>query len=339
MIQLEAEKRLIYEFTTNCHHLDEQKMLSLLNTYYSSNANFKAPYPLPELNGIEQIYQSYYQPLLKSFPDLRKHLSHLLAGTCDNQDWVVASGYYVANFEADFLDIPCTNNAVWIRYAEYYQFKDQKIVASMLFVDLIDLMLQAGIRIVPTIGPEIHSLPPISNDGIILYDIAEIESKKTLKLIEDMCYYGLPALRKVEKAWQPHPQSIAVMAEYWHDDMLWYGPAGIGSSKGIAGFEKTHEIPWEMTFKLKDVPIITIGDGNYASCCGWPAIYGEHHNGCIFGIPATGKTVDVNLIDIWRRDGDKLIENWVFIDLLLIFKQLGLDVFDRLKNKRYLLKT
>jgi hypothetical protein len=38
------------------------------------------------------------------------------------------------------------------------------------------------------------------------------------------------------------------------------------------------------------------------------------------------------LADIYRRDGDKLAENWIFLDLLHFLSMQGLDVLGRMKH-------
>ncbi|HIC37575.1 MAG TPA: nuclear transport factor 2 family protein, partial [Candidatus Marinimicrobia bacterium] len=38
---------------------------------------------------------------------------------------------------------------------------------------------------------------------------------------------------------------------------------------------------------------------------------------------------DMRVVDIYRRQGNKLAENWVLIDLPWWLKQQGLDIFDR----------
>ena len=42
-------------------------------------------------------------------------------------------------------------------------------------------------------------------------------------------------------------------------------------------------------------------------------------------MPPTGKRGEFRVIDIYRREGDKLAENWVFIDLLHFWKSQGRD--------------
>ena len=48
------------------------------------------------------------------------------------------------------------------------------------------------------------------------------------------------------------------------------------------------------------------------------------HQGEFMGIPATGKSVDIGYIDIWRAENGKLVENWVEMDRLGMMQQLGI---------------
>jgi len=49
-------------------------------------------------------------------------------------------------------------------------------------------------------------------------------------------------------------------------------------------------------------------------------------------MPATEKPGDMRVIDMYRREGDKLTENWIFIDLLHFWNQQGIDILERSKN-------
>jgi len=40
----------------------------------------------------------------------------------------------------------------------------------------------------------------------------------------------------------------------------------------------------------------------------------------------------MRVVDMYRREGEKLAENWIFIDLLYFLKQQGLDVLERNKS-------
>ena len=52
-------------------------------------------------------------------------------------------------------------------------------------------------------------------------------------------------------------------------------------------------------------------------------------SGGFMGMPATSKPGDLRVIDMYRREGDKLAENWIFIDLLHFWHQQGVDILKR----------
>ena len=41
---------------------------------------------------------------------------------------------------------------------------------------------------------------------------------------------------------------------------------------------------------------------------------------------------EFRVVEIYRRDGDKLAENWIFIDILHWMSTLGVDVLARLRK-------
>jgi len=40
----------------------------------------------------------------------------------------------------------------------------------------------------------------------------------------------------------------------------------------------------------------------------------------------------VNGLDYWRRRGDPFIENWVFVDMVHLFRQFGVDLLARIRD-------
>jgi predicted ester cyclase len=47
------------------------------------------------------------------------------------------------------------------------------------------------------------------------------------------------------------------------------------------------------------------------------------HKGEFRGIPPTGKKVAIELIDIFRISGGKLMEHWAVVDWMSVMQQLG----------------
>jgi len=50
------------------------------------------------------------------------------------------------------------------------------------------------------------------------------------------------------------------------------------------------------------------------------------------GMPTKAKPVDMRVIDMYRREGDKLSENWIFIDFLHFWHQQGVDILAQIKE-------
>jgi hypothetical protein len=48
------------------------------------------------------------------------------------------------------------------------------------------------------------------------------------------------------------------------------------------------------------------------------------------GIAPSGQKITMRSLDFWRVEGTLIRENWVLVDLLDIYAQLGVDVFARL---------
>ena len=48
--------------------------------------------------------------------------------------------------------------------------------------------------------------------------------------------------------------------------------------------------------------------------------------GGYLGMPPYQGYAEMRVVDIYRRDGDKLAENWVFIDLLHFLNMQGHDI-------------
>jgi hypothetical protein len=50
------------------------------------------------------------------------------------------------------------------------------------------------------------------------------------------------------------------------------------------------------------------------------------------GIAPAGQKITMRSLDFWRVEGDLIRENWVLVDLLDVYAQLGVDVFSRLRE-------
>ncbi|MEM8664883.1 MAG: ester cyclase, partial [Pseudomonadota bacterium] len=131
------------------------------------------------------------------------------------------------------------------------------------------------------------------------------------------------------------PPQAMEMPRYWHPRMSWYGPAGIGTARGILGFRHFHQIPFLTAMPdrgqyLDEITYHFFGDQNYVGVTGWPNMIQTITDGGWLGIAPAGKRITMRSLDFWRIENGLIRENWVLVDLLDMYRQIGVDVFARL---------
>jgi len=134
--------------------------------------------------------------------------------------------------------------------------------------------------------------------------------------------YGLTLIHKMYDAL--NSQDLDAHNEYWHDDMVWHGPAGFGSIHGLEAFKQEVLIPFYAAFPDYHAKNdIEVANGDWVSATGF--LTGTH-KGIWMGVKPTGKPMRMRFSDFWRISDGKLAENWVMVDHIDVFRQLGIDM-------------
>ena len=160
----------------------------------------------------------------------------------------------------------------------------------------------------------------VSGDGQATHD-------HVVAMLEDLCRH--PA--------DPDPK-VMQLETYWHPSFNWYGPAGIGTARGMSGFRNWHQIPFLGGMpdrKLDEMGALTshwFGQGNYICETGWPNMRLTLSEDGWMGIAPVGKEVLLRSLDFWRMEDGLIRENWVLVDLLDLYSQIGVDVLGRMRE-------
>jgi predicted ester cyclase len=307
----------------------------MIHDGYYAEAQVNVTHPLNELRSLEEISQKLWQPLRHAFPDVERRDDIVAGGRFHDANWIGCIGHYVGTFENDWLGIPATKGVIAVRYAEGHELRGGKIATSYIFIDFLDLIHQAGYwPIAPSLGREMQWLPPMTHDGVILSPqdnaLSQASIERVLRMHAALGYYnGRPPTREVLDEMQ--------MVKHWHPNFMWYGPAGIGTTRRLKGFEDYHQIPFLVAFPDRGGSdlghFITIGDGHYAVTGGWGSLQATHQGNDFLGLPPTGKRVTMRVMDFYRCDGETIIENWIPFDIPHLLLQMGVDVFGRMRHQ------
>ena len=326
-------KQFIGKFRAALYNCDATQLQAQLRELFSPDCVVHLAFPFEDLPGADGLFEGAYRPLLTAVPDLERRDFIVMAGASTRGNWVGCCGHYMGVMKRPFLDIPPTQHIVAMRYHEFFRIEDEKIAEMQAIWDIPQLMMQADAwPMSPSLGVEWLVPGPATNDGIITTPYDQEKSNVHLKIVRDM-------LTDMGK----HPLSggleVMQLEKYWHPKMLWYGPAGIGSLRRISGFRQWHQIPF-----LKAMPdrrgadtdaAIFFADDEYIGTTGWPNMKVTISGDGWLGIAPTNKPITMRSLDFWRCENGLIRENWVLLDLLHVYEQIGVDVFERMREITY----
>ncbi|MCK7611068.1 ester cyclase [Roseibium sediminicola] len=300
----------------------------LISKHLRDDVVFDVAFPVNRLEGCDAVVEGFYTPLKDAFSHVRRRDEIFIGGPnrrAPGGHWIASVTHYVGNFEKPLFGIQPSHHLVFLRSGEFYRVEpDGRISEAKIIFDLLDLMRQAGLFPLPQmLGTEMLFPGPATHDGVL--PKGQANGEKTL----DLCEAMLADLKAFD------PENFTSKGQtgddgYWHDDMLWYGPGGIGSNYRWSGFEKDHRAAFLTAFpdRVGGNHYCRIGDGNFAAVSGWPSMT-MTHQGDYLGVKATGKPLTLRVMDFYRCAGGKIMENWVLLDYLELFHQMGVDLIER----------
>jgi predicted ester cyclase len=323
-------KVLLAPLLSAMHDFEGHHVKSLLQGLMGDHAVAHLCFPFNDIFGPTHLYETCYAPLLLAMPDLERRDLIVLSGiTPAGNEWVGCAGHYLGTFVSPWLDIPPTGHMTHMRFHEFFRFEQGKIVEIQAIWDIPEVMLQAQAwPLSPSLGWEGFIPGPASQNGLRIGDKHPGQGEASVQHVLDMLTHLIL-----------HPKQggpeVMQLQRFWHPRMNWYGPAGIGSSRGITGFRNWHQIPFlnampDRGSHDKQLDFHFFGEGEYVAVTGWPNMKQTITQGGWLGIAPSGQEVSLRSLDFWRMDGGLIRENWVLVDLLDLYHQVGIDVFARL---------
>ena len=327
-----AHKARIKKLRAALYDFDLTLVRRVLHELCAPDVVFRLSFPFETIRGVDAFVDQVFVPLVQAWPDLERRDYIVMAGpTPEGNDWVGCGGYYTGAFKSPWLDIPATGHMVHMRFHEFFRFDDGKIVEMQALWDIPEVMMQAAAwPMSPSLGREWHVPGPASCDGLVPGPYDADMGAATCQHIIDM-------LEHMKRHPGQGGPEVMEMPRFWHEKMSWYGPAGIGTGRGIEGFRNWHQIPFLNAMPdrgqyVDDIEYHFFGDGSYAAVTGWPDMYQSITHGGWLGIAPSGKKIEMRSLDFWRLENGLIRENWVLVDLLHMYDQIGVDVLARLRE-------
>ena len=325
MINIQKNKELVLNYYKELDMSSLDGINQVLRKYTDENYHFRGMHPFYELAGSDSVAEIFWKPFRRAIKPIQRRQDIFFAGLNDvdnKTEWVCSMGHLMGLFDNDWLGIKANHKMVFLRYAEFNRIAKGKIAETALFCDIISVMKQVGVNPLPLqTGAEFITPGPRRHDGLLFDEKDHKETQKTLDLVNQM---------RIDLTGSDLHSSKDELRKTWLNEMIWFGPSGIGATYTIDRYEEQHQGPFQEG--LDNVKfhghVCRIAEDKYAGWFGWPNLT-MNPSGGFLGLPKTDKTVEMRVVDIYRRDGEKLAENWIFIDLLYFLMQQGADVLGR----------
>ncbi|MFA3919416.1 ester cyclase [Ruegeria hyattellae] len=327
MSHLQDAKLLVRKFYAELDAATSEASADVLKKHVAEAYRWRGSFPFNELYGAESVASSFWAPLKDAFGRTQRREDIFFAShnRLDGGEttWVCSMGHILGHFHKPWIDIQPHHKMAFLRYCDFNRVEHGKIQESALHIDVMSILLQLGSRVIPEATGVVTMTPgPQPHDGLLFDEHPASEGEKTLDVIERMIGRLIGSGVKT---------TMADLAADWTEDMLWWGPTGIGASYTYQGYLKGHTTPFEdgLEFIRHNGHIVRLGEGSYGGFFGYPSMTMRSKGGYM-GLTSSGDTTaDMRIVDLYRRDGDKLAENWIFIDHLWFLKQLGVDLIER----------
>ncbi|MEL6563632.1 MAG: ester cyclase [Pseudomonadota bacterium] len=300
-------------------------------------AQWQGPAPVGVQTSGAGIVAEMFAPLRAALPDLQRQ-THIFtggqsdaseAGSGDGAWWVAGTGYYTGRAVAPVFGIPATDADLRIRWGEFLRFDTAgRVTHAQTIWDLVDWCDQIGHPVLPRPRGAMHVYPaPTGFDGVLMDPQNAAETDESLRFGRDFIFGGLNSFDEADL-------SSMGMARYFHPNVKWYGPGGIGACLSLAEFETFHQQPWLNAFPDRKVMHLEslFAEGRMLAASGPMGVVG-HHRGPYLGHAASGAAIEVSGLDFWLRDGAQFTENWVFVDMIHLFQQMGVDLLAQLDGR------
>mgnify|MGYP000277160164 CR=1 FL=1 len=326
------QKTVVRSYFAALESAAPQHTADVISRYLTDTHQWWGVYPFRDLKGKDEVAGQFWVPLKNSLTAMQRREDIFIAGynelsSSDEQEvWVMSMGHFMGLFDREWLGIRPTGKMVSLRYAEFSCVEGEKITKTGLFVDVIGLMQQAGCYPLPPSTGVYFTYPgPRNHDGLLLADAPEEEGEITRELVNRMVQ-DLSDLNDSGAMGCP-PE---VLEHSWSKNMIWYGPAGIGATYTIPRYQRQHQLPFRenLTDKKFHGHECRLAEGRFAAFFGWPNLSNSPLGGFL-GLPGGAKHAEMQVVDVYCREDDKLSENWVLIDIPYWLKQQGLDLLAR----------
>ncbi len=334
MSDFQAEKNVVRGHHAAIARADAGTVAMALAEHTTPDWHWRGMHPFHEQRGAAAVAKAFWAPFLVAMTKTQRRPDIFMAGLNEmdgySSVWVVSMGHLMGLFDKPWLGIRPSGRISMMRYVEFNKVENGRISETALFFDIPQVMIQAGQNpFPPQTGAHLVQPGPATHDGLI-YDLQDpATGVATLAAINAM----LNDMRTTDRS-RGADGYAEELAHTWNDDMIWWGPSGIGATYTIERYISQHAGPFREALSKGyrfNGHLCRLAEGHFGGFFGWANLTLTNSGGYM-GMTASPQQADMRVVDLYREENGKLTENWIFIDILHYLNMQGLDVLARMET-------
>lgn len=244
-MELQTAKRIVLDVYAALESSEPDQIGQKVAQYFAPDFVWRGFHPFGEIAGFESVAEKFWKPLRTSLTRMQRRQDIFFAGA-DHLGgpegvWVVSMGHLTGLFDTAWLGIRPTGKIAMLRYCEFNRVSNGKIAETAMFFDIPHLAAQAGQPLFPAqTAAHLVQPGPLTHGGLLFESQPAEVGRATIAAIE--------AMISDLGTWRSGLSLTDELARTWHDDMLWWGPEGIGATYTIERYAKQHSGPFRAAF-------------------------------------------------------------------------------------------
>lgn len=333
MRDFQAEKAVVRGLLDDLRGASPEGVAGVLARHTHADWLWRGMHPFHERRGAEAVAGAFWAPFLRAMGPVQRRPDIFMAGLNEMDGfqsvWVVTMGHLMGLFDRPWLGIRPTGRIVLLRFVEFHKVEEGRIRETAQFVDIVHLMQQAGQDpLPPQTGAHLIQPGPMTHEGLMWGPQDPALGVGTLAAINRMLA-DMGSRREDESVKERRYDEH--LRRTWHEDMIWWGPGGIGAAYTVPRYIRQHAGPFgeSLTDYRFNGHLCRMAEGHFGGFFGWANLTLRNAGGYL-GMTAGPGVADMRVVDLYREEGGKLAENWIFIDILHYLRMQGLDVLGRM---------
>jgi predicted ester cyclase len=290
-----------------------------MEPYWTADAiydfNYVGVWGFGATHGLREWYEGEHLHFNAAMPD-SQWTDFIRAAT---NTTCTSASYGLARWAAPFAGVPPPKHKPWVRIPDldFYLIQGDRIKINWCIVDIVAVFQQCGYEVLPPAPMKTEGYKaPNSMDGFPAPLSASVNPEDTAKS---------------NALWSAAVKEDYLLnvggARHWAENMIWYGPGGIGTAHSRSEYRKHFLEPLHGAFSDMEMHMdLQLCEGKY---CGAHFIMFGTHIGEWLGEKPTGKRIPIRCGAHAHFENGKIVEGWLIIDVPRAFAAMGVDLYAR----------